>query len=449
MSKNSSGNDDSLLKPPGDRRRQEQQPTSGQGFEENPFENMPEDPLEILEGDAPKRSQYSNEQNDTESEEAEKERHRQFASGEAVSKPSTSEDYIEDEVVARDTTKTVEIHLETEGRFNTPAIIYAKDYDVEGLNSIAAANEDNFIETLAAVINKQLLNGVRTEEMLQEEFLEVLYALKQKYSGVPTHKHYWVHRCPDREFGEEPKLSEFEIPLIGKDSLKTRSITEGENALRKIVQEALSQMTPEEYSLYLQNKYDAPMSHSKEEELKRISIREPFTIRDGNDRYKFRFARIKDTIKAQREATARFSPKIRAIKSKQVHGMSPVELKNLKEEEIKKINQDKLKFVSIYSKAQTLISKNGKNLSDQEKYDIYRKFSREAVLEMAKYLELISFGLHDKRTLTCNLCGNTEARSLHRDFHPIEFIPVEDRNTKLDSSSKLGVHSKVNIYFGV
>jgi hypothetical protein len=447
MNKLPSNNDDSLLRPPGERARQKEQIHS-QGLEENPFENMPEDPLEILQGEAPKKSLYSNERDEKETEEEEKERHRRFAMGEETSNFFFNKN-IEPEIIATDTTNAVEIHLETEGRFNTPAIIYVKDYDVEGLNSIANANEDNFIETLAAVLNRQLLNGVRTEEMLHEEFLEVLYALKQKYSGLTTHKHYWVHRCPDREFGEEPKLSEFEIPLFGENSLKTRSITEAENALKKVVQEAFAQMTPEEYSLYLQNKYDTPTFHSKEEELKRISIREPFTIRDGNDRYKFRFARIKDTIKAQREASIRFSPKLRAIKSKQVHGMNPAELKNLKDEEIKKINQEKLKFVAIYSKAQTLISKNGKILNDQEKYEIYRRFSREAVLEMAKYFELISFGLHDKRTLTCNLCGGTEVRSLHRDFHPIEFIPVEDRNTKLDSSSKLGVHSKVNIYFGV
>lgn len=449
MIKNNPSNDDNLLKPPGDRRKQEETSPGGQGYEENPFAGMPEDPLEILEGEAPQRKTYSNEGSDEENEESEKERHRRFANGENVERPTQRVEYDEEPVVARDTTKTVEIHLETEGRFSTPAIIYAGDYDVEGLNSIAAANEDNFIETLSAVINKQLLNGVRTEEMLHEEFLETLYSLKQKYSGLPTHKHYWVHRCPDREFGEEPKLSEEEIPLIGDKSIRTRSISDGEAALRKIVEGAFKLMSKEEYSLYLQNKYDSPTNHSKEEELQKVVIHEPFTIRDGNDRYKFRFARIKDTIKAQREATARFSPKIRAVKAKQLHGMSGAEQKNLKDDEIKKITQEKMKFVAIYSKAQTLISKNGQTLNDQQKYEIYRKFSREAVLELTKYLEVIAFGLYDKRTLTCSLCGGTEVRSLHRDFHPIEFIPVEDRNTKLDSSSKLGVHSKVNIYFGV
>lgn len=447
---NNSSNDDGLLKPPGERNRKDE----NNNFDESPFQSIPDDPLEVLSGDPPPpRRSIDDEKSPEELEEEERERHRQFAAGNGLggSYESTTSSHrsSEGDVVARDTSKAVEIHLETEGRFDTPAIIFCEDFNIEGLNSIASSTEDSLLETLMAVVNRQLYDGVKSENMLPEEFLETLYAIKQKDINIATHKHYWIHRCPDREPGEEPKLSTAEIPLRGEGSLRTRSISDCEQELRKIMSESFKLMTADEFQLYLKNKYGNETTiHTKEEELKRITVKEPFTVKDGQDVYKIRFARMKDTLKAQREGNQRFSGKLRAIKSKQVHGMNPMEIKSLKDEEIKKVNLEKQQFISLYTRSQTLISKNNKKLSDDEKYQIYRKISREAVTELSKYLKIITFGLVDERTLVCEHCHNSERRSLHRDFHPIEFIPVEERNSNLDPKAKLGVHTKVNIYFG-
>ena len=464
---NSAGqNDESLLRPPGERVKKD--PTND-SLDESPFANTPDDPLEVLDEVPPESQRYSNEDpNPQETDESEADRHRKFANengfGAMQESASTDESGIpvapssrgysatgempREEIRARDNTRAIEIHYETEGRFNTPAIGYVEDFNVEGLNSLASATEDNLIETLVAIINKQLYDGVRAEEMLQEEFMETLYAIKQKDPNIKVHKHYWIHRCPNREQGQEPELSTTEIPIRGEGSLNTRSIKQAEEELRKIAKQSFDLMSADEFQLYLQGKYGKDVIITKEEEVKRISIREPFKVRDGDTIFTFRFSRMKDSIKAQREGNQRFSGKIRAIKSRQIHGANASTLKQIKEDELKKVLSEKQQFVAIYAKAQTLLTKDGKPLSDEQKHTEYKKLSREALQELAKYLQVVSFGLVDERTLLCEHCGNTERRSLHRDFHPIEFIPVEERNSKLDPRSKLGVHSKVGVYFG-
>ena len=126
-------------------------------------------------------------------------------------------------------------------------------------------------------------------------------------------------------------------------------------------------------------------------------------------------------------------------------GMELAVMKAMKEEELEDIQIQKSKDLMLYSKALSLISYDGKDLTDdQEKIGLFRKIRRTDMIEFINAMDKIKFGIQDERNFECPICGEVEQRLLQREFMFYEFVPLDT-----DAKHRLEGTPGINVHFGI
>ena len=100
--------------------------------------------------------------------------------------------------------------------------------------------------------------------------------------------------------------------------------------------------------------------------------------------------------------------------------------------------------IILYSKAFTLLTKNGKELNDEQKIEAWRGMSRESMFRVTDYFNFLEFGLNDERELKCNLCGTVTRGNLRQEFDIVELLPLQSGAS--DTSRK---RPRLDIFVGV
>lgn len=341
----------------------------------------------------------------------------------------------------------VKIDLESSGRFETPAVVYFSDYDVEDVTSLAVSREEDLLENLLTILEKQKdkTDNYKIGQLLLEEFYEIMLGIKMQFNTI-THNHSWLCRCQSDLPEHRQKLSKMEIDLT---KIKYVSIEEADDKLREKYAKIINEFSDEDFAKYVTRKYGQLIPTSKEVEINNIKIQEPLLVKEEDKDIFFKFPRIDDLVVATREANKRFNWQIRKIKN-QFSAGQPEDMyeKNIKEE-VEKLQLEKAKYGILVSKANSLISVNGVEFKSlDQKIEAYSKFKRSTLMKLSALIDMAQFGVQHEFELKCNLCGRTERRALQRAINPLEFIPFDD-NSESDSSGELRKHSEFDIFFGV
>jgi len=359
----------------------------------------------------------------------------------------------EDKIKYRKKGNSVEINFESEGRFSVPDTMFFEDYDVEHVQQLATIDVDDILETVTSIL-EEIKNkdcAISVGEMTASEFLEALVGIKYKFDTKDI-KHFWMCDCQSGKPEEEQKVNETFIDIT---TLKYRSIKDADEAFKNRFRDIFKTLTDAEFKEYLKNRYaTAPLENydtwTREQEVETIKIKEPifYKSRLSGNLYGFELMRIRHVVQAQREINKKYRSKIKAIANRPNTSNTPLpEFKSEKEEEIKKLEKEKMRDLLIYSQAFTLTSMNGqRGINNGEKVKHYLKLKREEYFDLGNYLNDIEYGIYDERDFTCPLCGKVERRLLQREINPIELLPINPDSKKQNKQEGL---RKPNIYFGV
>lgn len=334
----------------------------------------------------------------------------------------------------------VKIIYESEGRFSIPSELYFTDYDIEDVNNISLSRQEDLIETLVHVLNKNKNqdSDCNIGDMLIEEMFETLIGIKMQFSSK-DHPHKWMCECQDNIDDENRVINE---TIIDLSTLKYITIEEGDQLLRKYYRERIEGLSPEAQKEFLKSYGDKETVDSV---LSKIKISEPFRYIIQGKEYQFNFIRVGDVYKAQKIVREKYMPKIKAIQNrKDIPGTPLAESKSKKQDEIEKIQEEIAKNIVLYARAMALYKYEGKVLSDQEKVNIYKKIPREDMFDLLDFLENVKFGIQDEREFTCPICGKVDKRLLQRELNPIELLPLDLRTKNTARRT-----AQLNIYFGV
>ena len=334
------------------------------------------------------------------------------------------------------------IELEASGRFSVPALVYFGDYDVDDINNVALSREEDTLHNIVVALDKQKSSDDWSVfDMTLEEFYETLVSIKFRFNSS-IHTHRWMCNCQAKYPESQRKLSEVEIDLT---TIRYISIQESEESLREEYKEKLNAISDEDFHKLLMRKY-GKVDKSRDEEIAMLKIKEPIVVHDDDKSYVFRFVRVKDMLTAMELGQSKFNWKIRQLKNKPVR-MGDDEQIEKREDEIRKLEHEKAKYIVKAMKAQTLLEFCGNEIKSLDnKMEIFGAMSKTALFKFGKLMEGAKFGIHDEREFTCNICSNTEKRLLQRTISPIELFPVDDTD-KSDTSRKSHFDSGFDIYF--
>ena len=344
------------------------------------------------------------------------------------------------------TSDKVKIEYETMGRFDIPSVMYFDNYKTDHLDNFALVTEENIFETLVSIIEqiKYSSENVRIEDMLIEEFFETLIGIKAQFNTI-NHIHRWNCDCQENSPDTEKLINETTVNLQLLNDSCISILTADEN-YRNICREMF--LDKNVFISYLKMKYGEDINvddYNLENELNEIQIKEPYVIPDGNNIYKFNFLRVRDLIIASRYINKKYSYKVKALKSKQIHNVKSDELKRIKEEEMEKLNQEKGRDFIRALKSSTLIGYNNRLLETlEEKIEVYKNISINVSIDASSFLESIRFGINKEQDFECPICGHSEKRLLQLEFNLIEFLP-----TKSDTNNGLQNITRRNIFMGI
>jgi hypothetical protein len=341
----------------------------------------------------------------------------------------------------------VAINYESLGRFSIPATLYFKDYTIEDVNDLTLSRQEDILETVISILNKCKNEDAQCDvaDMTVEEFLETLIGMKSQFN-TSIHIHRWLDKCQTSVDEEERTFSESEIDL---NTLKYSSIEEADQKIQAYFKDLFSLMSPEEWKNYLYSKYqDNPLenidTYTKEEEIKTIRLTEPIIYPFNGKKYAFRLTRIGDVVKGQKIAQKQFAAKIKAIQNKRDPNIPLNELKVRKERELEDVKIEQTRKATLYSRALSLISIDGKSIPENERISHYKDLPRQGLIDFINLLDNAVFGVNDERELTCNLCNEAERRLLRQEINPVELLPLDTNTTR-----KLRKSAGVTLYFGV
>ena len=334
---------------------------------------------------------------------------------------------------------TVAINYETLGRFNIPPTLYFKDFTTKHENDLSLTRKEDLLETTIAILN-ELKNDdadCKVEDMLIEEFFETLVGIKKQFDSS-NHVHLWICSCQDDI--NTPHINESTIDL---NSIQYKCISESDKILQNFYKIKFDAMTDEVFKEYLFIRHkDNPSIEleniTKEEELKTIKVKEPFLI-NLDHRYLFRFPRIGDLVKAQKIADKEYKIQIKEVQNKKNPNAPLPNLQSQKDEEINRLKSEEFKFSSLATRALSLISIDGKELTDEERIKIYSSLNRGVKNKINDFLKQFEFGIYHEQEFFCPLCEEKDKRLLQREFDVYELLPSypitnEDNkfNTTLD-----------------
>jgi hypothetical protein len=361
----------------------------------------------------------------------------------------------EEPVEIMNTAGLVKIEYESQGRFATPPVLYFDDFLGRHLNEIELSTQDNLLETVITILNDVKKNepDFNVVDMTAEDLLETLIGIKQQFEGN-THVHYWVCDCQMEKTDKDRILNEY---IINLSDLQYKSMSQIDEEMKEHLSYRFAELTDEEFKSYLLKKYknnplDDIDSYTREQEIAKIVVKEPFNIISDNDVYTIRYPRLGDVIKAKKYADKIYIPKLKTIQNRKEANVPLHELKAKKEEEIKNLKEEQAKQIILYAKSMMLISKNGVALSDNDKFIEFKDhMKRKTFNHIEELFDNINFGLQTEAELVCPICGETE-KGLLRDFlDPRQLLPLNTKSSynrdvaKRESKNSSGF----NFYFGV
>lgn len=343
----------------------------------------------------------------------------------------------------------LKVEFETMGRFDLPDSMFYDNYKTSDIQELGLTRDEDVMATLVKILDNRNVgnNKVSLNDSLMEEFYEVLINMKAQYD-TDEHTFHYMCDCQHVKPDNQRKPSTYKLKL---SELKYRSITEAEENLRKQMKPFFDEMSEEEFlNGYVRKVYGQNIETTKEDELKKIKIKEPLMFKSlvkPNEVLQLRFTRVKDLIFGMQVVSRMFSPKIKKLRNTYKANMKEEELNEWKQNEIEKLEIEKVKRAIEFTKSQSLLSVNGKPFAtQQDKINYYLNMDLKDMKALSNYFDAISFGLYDEREMTCEHCGKTEKRELHREFSPMEFLPTQ--NDKRDSAtSSLSRHTIGNFFF--
>lgn len=327
----------------------------------------------------------------------------------------------------------VRVDFEAGGRFSLPPSVHVGNYQLGHITDISLARPDDTLEVLVHTIQKLVTTpNVQVGQALVEEFLELMVALKAGYNGS-THIHTWM--CAECQFDKQPskrKLSEMTIDL---DSIKMIPIETADELFRKeYVAPIFQLMTDEQFVQYLEMRHgkqhaEKLLTVTREQEIASIKISDRIQLPDevSNQMYGFRFTRIGDLIEAYKLAHREFAGPIRQLKNSNPDNGADAKYRESfdaeREYNMEKLELERGKKAILYSKALSLCTINGRELTVPERLRHFSTMDWKVSERFAGFHEAVKFGIHDERDITCNLCGHTEKGVLQQRFNPSEFVP--------------------------
>lgn len=359
-------------------------------------------------------------------------------------KPQQTENNVTDKFYNRG--GTVAINYETMGRFSIPSTLYFKDYSVNDENDLLLTRREDLLETEISVLNKLKNEDAKcqVEDMLIEEFFETLIGIKKQFDTT-QHTHLWICSCQDELPIAEQAVNELVIDL---NTIQYKSIIEADEILKDYYREKFKTLSPEAWQEYIITRYkdDPNVSLTEltpEEELKNIRIKEPMQIK--TDRlYSFRFPRIGDLVKARKIASKEYNIKIKEVQARKNPNVLLKDLNFQKEEDIKKLEKEEAKYTFLVTRALSLISVDGRELTDSEKIQIFSHLPRTTDAKIKEFLTQFKFGIQHEQEFVCPICGKTDKRLLQREIDPHELLPTFSV-TKRDIRQSPGI----DIYVGI
>lgn len=352
------------------------------------------------------------------------------------------------------TSGKVKIELESMGRFGNPDVVYFTDYYGKDIHDIILSPQEDLLQNLLIVLNKNKTAGFdfKCENLAGEDLLEILIAIQIQFD-TPIISHNWLCECQHRIDEKDQVVNEIQIDL---NSLTYKSIEDNDNELRAYFSEIFKSMTDEQFKNYLYRKYkDNPLddidSWTREKELTKVKIKEPFTILHNGDSYEIRYPRIGDILDAKKYVYNKYNPKLKAIQNRKEAGVPLHELKAKKEEEMQKLKLEMGKLIILFAKSQVLLSKNGVAYTTEQKLTEYSEgLERTLLAKIDDILSKIKFGVQHELTLECPLCGTSERRELQHFLDPRELLPYGDgRKPKIISTQRESNNvDGFNFYFG-
>jgi len=319
----------------------------------------------------------------------------------------------------------VRIPFETRGRFQTPAVLKFQDYSTRDISNLVMSKGETLIETLIAIITEKADDpNFKAENMLIEEFYEVLIGLKAQFAeDGRSYSYQWLCKCQDPVDDADKIFSKVQIDL---SRLKYTSIEEAEEKIRIELHAELSKYTEEQYKSYLRIKYKDEEFRSIDQVVKEFRIQEPMYLLVGKTLYELRFSRIGDLARSLKISSSKFNAKIRAVRARQPkHGVPGNITQAEKEEEISKLEEEKEKDTVLLSQALCLVRKDGIELNYEQRIQEFGNIPKNIFGKYADYRSKMRFGLQDERDVECNLCGRVEKRSLHRDLTFVSLLPFQ------------------------
>jgi rubrerythrin len=345
----------------------------------------------------------------------------------------------QDDFEIKENSGAVGIEFSTGGRFTTPKLGYYKYYTTKQINDLGLTRQDDKLETLLSILNQVNVNNeIQAEDLLLEELFEVVVAIKRKFRGN-WHTHKWYcEECQKDVEDKDKVVSEMDIDL---STLKEISIEESDDNFRSFMKQRYEKLKTQNPTIFLQQmkilkpdlSIDIPNDVNIDEVLKNINIKEPFNITCPvtKKKYSFRFTRVGDYIKAKRFIDLKYSPQLKNVKKERWNSKgSLAEFKHSQEFKLNQLNEQKAKDTLLAAKAFSLVTVNGKELKDTERFNELSNMNPITAEALAEVLENQKFGIQDERDYTCNLCGHTERGYLMRRTSVLEFI--------LDNSSSNG-----------
>jgi len=341
----------------------------------------------------------------------------------------------------------VAINYETMGRFNIPPVLYFKDFSVEDENNLLLTRQEDVLETLVAILNtlKNSDADCKVEDMLTEELFETLIGIEKQFDTT-QHIHSWVCDCQNEIDEQDRKINETEIDL---NTLQYKSIDDSDEILKNFYKEKFASMSDEEWKIYLFTRYkDNPImninEYTRSEEVIKIKIKEPFQLKIDGQMYMFRFTRVGDMIKAKKMASEKFSQKIKIVQNRKDPNIPLIGLRDQKKEEIDKLKYEEIKYMFLAMRALSLLTVNGKELTDEEKVNMYAAIPRNVQAEIRNFIDQFKIGVQHEQEFTCPLCGRSDKRLLQREIDFYELLP-----TAISSKRKLGKRPGVDFFVAV
>ena len=337
-------------------------------------------------------------------------------------------------VIAENNSTSVKIDFETMGRFSIPESLYVEDWDTEDVNNLTFCNEDNIFETLVAIINKNVKDqAFKVEDMLLEEFLEVMIGIKASFDS-PIHIHRWACDCQADMDDKDRTIHEYPIDL---KTINYVSILEADEKLKQYYKKLFESINREQFAELMITKYgdamkDTVADYTIEQELEKITVQDPLKQSINGKIYEFRLMRVGDLLIAQREANKKFIYNQKVLNSKKYRKElgELAAFKSNQEEQLKKLQEEKAKETLLYAQASTIVAVDGQPLTGiQEKAIAYKDIKRRDRLNFLAFLEEITFGIKNEMNLVCPLCGREEKRTFRKELNPLEFIPISNDTT--------------------